>query len=89
MGQPMGDMYSSSVWVSRGGAWVAVFHTETPVPPPAPQKQGDQDRRHTHLSRAYSVLARFRIGMSGSAPFQRARNSWYSAALLAVSPESA
>ena len=27
----------------------------------------------------YSVLACFKMGMSGSAPFQRARKSWYAA----------
>ena len=34
MGQAFGDTYSSTVWVNRGGNWVAVFHQETPVAPP-------------------------------------------------------
>jgi hypothetical protein len=42
-----------------------------------------------HCSFAYSALASFRMGMSGSASFQRAKKSWYAARLLATSPESA
>ena len=30
----------------------------------------------SHCSFAYSALASFRMGMSGSASFQRARKSW-------------
>ena len=33
-GQPMGDSFSSTVWVSRGGNWTALFHHETPAGPP-------------------------------------------------------
>ena len=29
-------VYASSVWVNRGGKWLAVFHQETPGSPPAP-----------------------------------------------------
>jgi hypothetical protein len=39
-GQPLtgGPSYSSSVWVNRGGKWLAVFHQDSQVvqPPPAP-----------------------------------------------------
>jgi hypothetical protein len=41
LGQPFGDTYSSTVWTNRGGSWVALFHQETPIPPPpaAPAKK--------------------------------------------------
>ena len=42
-----------------------------------------------HCSFAYSALASFRMGMSGSASFQRAKKSWYALFALAVSPERA
>src|SRR6266446_3301266 len=42
-----------------------------------------------HWSFAYSVLASFRMGMSGSASFHKARKSWYAARALATSPWSA
>jgi len=38
---------------------------------------------------AYSALACFRMGMSGSASFQRVRKSLYAAFALAVSPDMA
>src|ERR1700693_6579857 len=44
------------------------------------------DLRH-YFSFAYSALASFRMGMSGSASFQRAKKSWYAARAFAVSPE--
>jgi hypothetical protein len=34
MGMTMGDSLASTTWVNRGGNWVAVFHQETPAPPP-------------------------------------------------------
>ena len=40
----------------------------------------------SHLSFSYSSWACFRMGMSGSASFQRARKSWYAARAFAVSP---
>ena len=39
-----------------------------------------------YFSFAYSALACCRMGMSGSASFQRARKSWYAVRVLAVSP---
>ena len=39
-----------------------------------------------HCNFAYSALASFRMGISGSAAFQRVRKSWYAAFALAVSP---
>jgi hypothetical protein len=39
-----------------------------------------------YCSFAYSALACFRMGMSGSASFQRVKNSWYALRALAVSP---
>src|ERR1039457_624862 len=42
-----------------------------------------------YCSFAYSALASFRMGMSGSASFQRVRKSWYAVFALAVSPERA
>jgi hypothetical protein len=45
-----------------------------------PTALGGDDRakrpKKFHFSFAYSVLASFRIGMSGSASFQRAKKSW-------------
>src|SRR5215472_2893689 len=38
---------------------------------------------------AYSALACFRMGMSGSASFQRVRKSWYAVFAFAVSPARA
>src|SRR5215467_11601533 len=38
-----------------------------------------------YCSLAYSALASFRMGMSGSASFQRARKSWYAVFALVVS----
>ena len=38
---------------------------------------------------AYSALACFRIGMSGSASFHSVRKSWYAVRLLGMSPERA
>ena len=36
MGQPMpATTYASTVWTERNGKWVAVFHQETPMAPPA------------------------------------------------------
>ncbi len=32
-GQPFGDSFASTVWISRGGSWVALFHHETPAGP--------------------------------------------------------
>jgi hypothetical protein len=46
-------------------------------------------RRNFHCSFAYSALASFKIGMSGSASFQRAKKSWYAVCALALSPASA
>src|SRR5207244_12323338 len=43
----------------------------------------------SYCSLTYSALACFRMGMSGSASFQRAKKSWYAAFALVVSPESA
>ena len=51
-------------------------------------KHSTQNKRG-YCSFAYSTLACFRMGMSGSASFQRARKSWYAAFALAVSPWSA
>ena len=42
-----------------------------------------------YCSFAYSALACFRMGMSGSASFQRVKKSWYAALALAVSPAMA
>jgi hypothetical protein len=42
-----------------------------------------------YCSFAYSALASFRIGMSGSASFQSVRKSWYAAQLFEASPWSA
>jgi len=42
-----------------------------------------------YCSFAYSALACFRMGMSGSASFQSVRKSWYAALALAVSPAMA
>jgi len=39
-----------------------------------------------YFSFAYSALASFRMGMSGSASFQIVRKSWYAARAFAVSP---
>jgi hypothetical protein len=39
-----------------------------------------------YCSFAYSTLASFRMGMLGSAPFQRVRKSWYALFALAMSP---
>lgn len=39
MGQAFGDTHSSTVWVKRGGNWVAVFHQESPAAPPMPAKK--------------------------------------------------
>lgn len=40
MGQPIPTAtYASTVWTERNGKWVAVFHQETPVAPPAPPKK--------------------------------------------------
>src|SRR5215469_12408498 len=41
-----------------------------------------------YLRLAYSVLACCRMGMSGSASFQRVRKSWYAALALTLSPKS-
>jgi len=38
-----------------------------------------------YFSSAYSALACFRMGTSGSASFQRAKKSWYAARALTVS----
>jgi hypothetical protein len=43
----------------------------------------------THCNFAYSALACFRMGMSGSASFQRARKSWYAAFARARYQEAA
>jgi hypothetical protein len=40
-----------------------------------------------HCNFAYSALASFRIGMSGSASFHRAKKSWYAVRVLGVSGE--
>ena len=40
MGQPLPPTsYASTVWTERNGKWVAVFHQETPMAPPAPAKK--------------------------------------------------
>jgi hypothetical protein len=39
MGQTFRDSYASSVWVKRGGTWVAVFHHESPAAPAMPAKK--------------------------------------------------
>ena len=40
MGQPFpSTTYASTVWTERNGKWVAVFHQETPMAPPAPPKK--------------------------------------------------
>ena len=44
-------------------------------------------KRRTYCNFAYSALASFRMGMSGSASFQRAKKSWYALFALAVSLE--
>jgi len=48
--------------------------------------QGSGRRTRGYCSFAYSALASFRMGMSGSASFQRVKKSWYAALALAVSP---
>ena len=47
-----------------------------------PKKNGCR----SYCSFAYSALACFRMGMSGSASFQRAKKSWYAALAFAESP---
>ena len=42
-----------------------------------------------YCSFAYSALACFRMGMSGSASFQRAKKSWYAACAFVLSPARA
>jgi hypothetical protein len=53
------------------------------------EKAGGRGRYtpHCYCSFAYSALASFRMGMSGSASFQSVRKSWYSTRALEVSPE--
>lgn len=39
-GQPVPSAtYASTIWTERNGKWVAVFHQETPMAPPAPAKK--------------------------------------------------
>ncbi len=69
---------------SCGGLEVAFWHELSPSFPPPGQEEGAFCRRHTlprqrtdgnHCNFAYSALASCRMGMSGSASFQRAKKS--------------
>jgi hypothetical protein len=53
------------------------------------QLLGRDDSPNSYYSFAYSALACFRIGMSGSASSQSARKSSYAAFALVVSPDIA
>lgn len=35
-GQPLPQVWASTVWSKNGGKWLAAYHQETPVTPPAP-----------------------------------------------------
>jgi hypothetical protein len=37
-GQPIPATWSSTVWTNKGGKWLAAFHQESIVTPPAPKK---------------------------------------------------
>lgn len=39
---PAKPVRGSSVWVNRGGKWVGVFHQETDIAPPPPDKAGNK-----------------------------------------------
>jgi hypothetical protein len=50
---------------------------------------GPLDWLFSYFNFAYSALACFRIGMSGSASFHSAKKSWYAVSAFALSPSRA
>ena len=86
------------LWKPAHREWQRVDRKHPMEPFPIARRTGHRPGRQSglmmagtrdvvHRSLAYSVLACFRIVMSGSASFQSARKAWYARFALALSPD--